>query len=319
MTSTITESTVFVMATKTFINNKEWVCQYVPCYIESQTAENVSIKPFNKTGIFVVSLLEFNALFVYLERDSLYVYVDSYPSGRILISEFQVKKISLNKLIKHFSNNSDFVLLIKKVEQDSYGGKGSQKCVNMSEYNTYITSTNSTSFKLERIGDPIFNRTARHTVPILDTFSREEFEASPSFPAPIGIRCADFALPTEQNELLLELLTQLFNCVGSPVCPPDIVNILGLIITPETHMCKWCCEKISLANLDQTYCSKIHSINLCHCDPAVGTKKGNVYWGHCSCNREQGGYSEEERINQLIRLVKSNPMYREHVLLELLT
>jgi hypothetical protein len=314
MTS-ITALTKFVMPIKTFINNKDWICQSVPCFIVSQTEERVCVKPFNKSAKISVSLLDFNELFINLESDGTYVYVDSYPSGRISISEFQVKKISLNPLIKHFSNNPEFVSLIKKVEQDSYAGKGSSKCVSLVEYNNFISSPPLTI--LERIGDPIFNRTTRHTTPILSSFTRTNFEASPSFPAPIGIRSSDFSLPSEQNELLIELLTQLFNSVDSPECPENIKCGLGLSITPASHVCLWCCEKLSLANLNQVYCSTEHSINLCHRDPNVGTKKGNVYWGHCSCNREQGGYSEEERINQLIRLIKANPKYKEQVLLDL--
>ena len=54
-----------------------------------------------------------------------------------------------------------------------------------------------------------------------------------------------------------------------------------------------------------------HSVNFCHRDPETGTKAGNVYIGHCSCNREQGGHSEEERIEQVLRLVRANPAHQK--------
>jgi hypothetical protein len=71
---------------------------------------------------------------------------------------------------------------------------------------------------------------------------------------------------------------------------------------------------MDISELNQVYCSKEHSINFCHRNPVIGTKKGNVYIGHCSCNREQGGYSEQQRVEQIIRLAKSNPIYREIIM-----
>jgi hypothetical protein len=70
---------------------------------------------------------------------------------------------------------------------------------------------------------------------------------------------------------------------------------------------------IDIHGLDQSYCATVHSVNFCHRDPKVGTKAGNVYIGHCSCNREQGGYSETERIDQIIRLARSNPELMERL------
>jgi hypothetical protein len=206
---------------------------------------------------------------------------------------------------------------LKKADQDSYTGKGNIHCINMKKYNEYIESKEnpvSSSSKLERIGDPIFNRTPRHTAPISSSFSREDFEKCPSFPAPIGIRAEDFAFPSEQNEILKEMLTQVFSCRNAPECPDEIREQLGITITPNSHMCEWCGEVMDIQELNQVYCSAEHSVNFCHRDPKVGTKRGNVYIGHCSCNREQGGYSEIERVQQMIRLAKYNQTYREMLL-----
>jgi hypothetical protein len=31
-----------------------------------------------------------------------------------------------------------------------------------------------------------------------------------------------------------------------------------------------------------------------------------MYWGHGECNRRQGGYTEQDRINDAIRLLENN-------------
>ena len=304
-------ATLFVEPIKTIIVNGEWICQNVPCYIILKTEEFVQIKPFNKSGDFQISKSEFDSNFKYLQRDAENVYTKHYPTGRIEIAEFTIKPISINKLTKHFENNPNIVKLIDKAYQDSYTGKGNTFCINISKYNEYIESKKTS--KLERIGDPIFNRTTRHTPPIHNTFTRENFVNCPSFPAPIGIRAEDFALPSEQNEILIDLITQIFNCKNAPEFPEEFQSSIGVTINKNSHICEWCGEKLDVSELNQEYCSKEHSVNFCHRDPALGTKKGNVYIGHCSCNREQGGYSEVQRFEQIMRLAQHNPVYFERM------
>jgi len=309
----INGDTCFVSSKKTIIVSGEWLCQSVPCFVVTQTDTEILVKPFNKSRVYSISSDIFAANFVTLNRDDTYVYVDaSYPDGRIAISEFSVTPISLNKLYKHFEGRTSILQLLEKAYQDSYVGKGNTFCINMKKYNEF--TANDTTSKLERIGDPIFNRTVRHTVPIAGTFTRQQFEECPSFPAPIGIRAEDFALPSEQNEILKELVNQIFNCKNAPECPKEFADKIGIVIAPNTHMCEWCGSVMDILELNQTYCSKEHSVNFCHRDPIVGTKKGNVYIGHCSCNREQGGYSEEMRVQQIIRLAMYNPVYKEQIL-----
>lgn len=316
MNTIINEATEFVAPDKTIIIKNEWLCQSVPCYIISKTTDSVQIKPFNKSSDFHINISEFEKTFKILKRDLEFVYVDGYPDGRIPINEFSISPIYISDLYKHFKNNTSFIKLLKKAEQDSYTGKGNTFCINMKDYNEYIEKKETS--KLERIGDPIFNRTSRHTFPISSTFSRKDYEESPSFPAPIGIRYEDFTFPSEQNEILREMLTQIFNCVNAPECPKEFQDNLCITITPNSHMCEWCGEKMDISELNQDYCSKEHSVNFCHRVPSIGTKKGNVYIGHCSCNREQGGYSEVERVQQIIRLAKYNSFYRDLILKELL-
>lgn len=315
----IDSDTKFVTAQKTICalkaKQEEWICQGVPCVVISGDEEFVRLKPFNKSGIFNVQIEVFHENFVDLKRDESFVYVEQYPGGKIPIAEFNVSPLSISELKKYFRSNQSLVKLLEKAEQDSFVGKGNTFCINISDFHRYNSKNEST--KLERVGDPIFNRAARHTTPIPSTFTREDFEKSPGFPAPMGIRAEDFTLPSEQNDILREMLTQIFNCVNAPVCPEKFCEQLGIKVNPNSHMCEWCGEKMDISELNQEYCSKEHSVNFCHRDPVVGTRKGNVYIGHCSCNREQGGYSEEQRIMQIIRLAKYNPLYREMILNEL--
>jgi len=310
---TITEETLFVSPTKTLIVNSEWICQNVPCYIITNTEQDaVIIKPFNKSRECKISSEIFNNYFTNLNRDNEYVYTNNYPGGRIAIEEFTISPISISELSNNFKDKPEFIALLDKAYQDSYTGKGNTFCINMKKYAEY--EANKQISKLERIGDPIFNRTSRHTAPIPSTFTRDDFENCPSFPGPIGIRAEDFAWPSEQNDILREMLTQVFNCAGAPECPAQLEEKLQIKITRNSHMCEWCGEIMDISTLNQQYCSKEHSVNFCHRDPVVGTKKGNVYIGHCSCNREQGGYSEEQRVMQVIRLAKYNAKYRKMIL-----
>ena len=315
MSTIITTETMFVAPKRTIILGKEWMCENVPCAVLKSSATSKTLKPFNKRSSFEVQTEQLDIDFVELARDASFVYAPQYPDGKVPISEFSVESISINELKKHFKGNDNFVKLLEKADQDSYTGKGNTFCINFADYRKYKETQQSS--KLERVGDPIFNRTSRHTVPVAPSYSRDDFEKSPSFPAPIGIRNEDFAYPSEQNEILREMLTQVFNCKNAPECPENLRIKMGITITPNSHMCDWCGESMDVEVLNQAYCSKEHSVNFCHRDPTIGTKSGNVYVGHCSCNREQGGYSEMERVQQIIRLAKHNQAYRDQILAEL--
>ena len=305
----------FVAPKRTMPYGNIWRCANVPYKVESNDGIHMNLLPFNGKSNITVLNENFENEFYHLESDDTYVYAPNYPNGRIPITEFNVKPISIKKLKKHFEGKN-ILRAIEKAEQDSFHSKGNQFCTTIDKYNKYKNDPKTS--KLERIGDPIFNRSVRHSPPISKLFTREDFEKSSSYPAPIGIREEDFALPSEQNEILIELLEQIFNCKNAPECPKEMKCELGLNIHTNTHKCLWCGELMDITELNQDYCSKEHSINFCHRIPELGTKKGNVYIGHCSCNREQGGYSEEQRIEQIIRLAKYNTSYKEKILQELL-
>jgi hypothetical protein len=303
-----TKSMKFV-APKITILDKAWITANCPCILISIDSY-VVIKPFAGKKIKISNDI-FEKEFNYLKNDDMFVYTPYYPDGKINISEFYIEKISISDLKKYYEESSVCPLIVK-AHADSYNSKGNNTCVTISEYKKY--KEGEVPNKLERIGDPIYNRSSRHSPPIPKSFTRAEFEKSSSFPAPIGIREEDFALPSEQNKILIELLEQIFNSKNAPPCPDKLRIKYGLNIIPNSHKCRWCSEIINIDNLNQEYCSKEHSINLCHRNPEVGTKPGNVYFGHCSCNREQGGYSEEQHIEFAIRLAKYNPLYREQIL-----
>jgi hypothetical protein len=306
----------FISPKMTIKKDNEWLCQYVPCIIISKTNETYTIRPFNKYRKYIFEITDIKSYFNVLKNDKTYVYVDGYPGDKIEINEFFIEKIDIISLKKHFKNNNDLIALLDKAKQDSYNSKGNQFCINFKNYDNYKNNKNNEK-TLERVGDAIFNRSSRHTYPIKNTYSRKDFEKSLGFPAPVGINIEDFAFPSEQNKIFKELITQIFNCLNAPIVPEKIQNELNIRITPNSHKCLWCGIIVDINNLKQEYCSIEHTINFCHKDPAIGTKLNNVYIGHCVCNREQGGYSEIERVKQIIRLCKNNDNYKKLFLSEI--
>lgn len=316
----ITSETEFVAPKKSTIINSgkgEWLTQMVPCLITQKLITAIYILPFDAEKTILVPNEEIEKNFIKLERDDTYVYTENYPNKKIEIAEFLVKKVNLKKLKKHFEDNQIMTTLIEKIETDSYKSKGNNSVCKILEYKNFIEGTVVDNSKLKRVGDPIYNRRARHSVPISKDYSREDYENCCSFPAPIGIREEDFALPSEQNKICIELLEQVFNSVNAPDCPKEIADELGLKINKNTHTCKWCGELFNIESINQNYCEKEHTLNLCHRDPIAGTKANNIYFGHCSCNREQGGYSELERLMQICRLSKNKEEYKNIIKKEL--
>lgn len=294
----------YFIAKKSFPLGNEWICDGVPCRILLTTMQNITLLPFNGSKKNVSKEI-FDAEFVPCVSDETFVYAPRYPNGKVPIAEFDINPISIVPLKAAFKDSA-CLSLIEKAEQDAYNAKGNNFCITLSKYREF-KSGEMNAPTLERIGDPVFNRQKRHCPPVNSSWTRADFEACPSFPAPIGIRAEDFAFPSEQNAILSELLSQIFSCANSPEISVELQNKFGITVKKNSHKCDWCGEIIDIASLNQTYCAKVHSVNFCHRDPKIGTKLGNVYIGHCSCNREQGGYSEAERIDQILRLAHGNP------------
>lgn len=302
---------MFIAPIKTIIISNEWICENTPCRVIYMGKTFICVRPFNKTGNYNIDETLYHN-FIRLQYDKTYVYTKYYPNKKIKIDEFFVKKINKNIITKHFKHNKNIIKIIDKIFQDAYTSKGNTCCITINNYNKYIKNPIQT--KLQRIGDPIFNRAQRNTPPIIKEYTRNNFEKNISFPAPIGIRYEDFAYPSEQNKIVKELLQQFFNSENAPECPVEIINLLNLEITPNSHKCGWCGILLNFSEIDQSYCSIEHSINFCHRDPNIGTKYNNIYLGCGKCNREQGGFSEKERIEQIARLVNSNKKHLQYLL-----
>jgi hypothetical protein len=292
----------FIEPKTTFILQNEWICVNTPCIIISSIEEIIKIRPFNKNKIFIINKQLLDDNFIYLENDNEYVYTSYYPNEKINITEFNIKKINKQSVKKHFTDNC-IKKIIDKIFQDAYTSKGNSFCINIKKYKDYDKTVRN---KLERTGDPFFNRSQRHTPPIKKTFTRSDFENCLSFPAPIGIREEDFALPSEQNKIVIVLLQQLFSSENAPKCPEILRHKLNLEINYNSHKCDWCGKNMNFNQINQLYCSEKHSINFCHKVPENGTKSNNIYFGCGDCNRQQGGFSEIERVMQIARLVNHN-------------
>jgi len=328
----INGTTEFVRPTRSFDHkgNKKvsWICGGVPSIVVKNHPDCVTIKPFDSDVEFEIPRATFNDTFVPCARDETSVYSDVYPGGKVPFSEFNVPKINLKNLLDKFKTNTSLCTIIEKCKQDAYVSKGNTKCIKIGALHQMEAAAATaasveegaaggapgTGSSLTRTGDPYFNRRSRHSPPVPKSMTRAEYEACPSFPRPIGVREADFAWPTEQNEILISLIKQIFACEGAPELPVEIQQQLGIevgSIVANSHKCLWCGETVSVQELNQSYCAEEHSVNFCHRDPETGTKAGNVYIGHCSCNREQGGHSEEERIEQILRLLRANPAHQK--------
>ena len=57
--------------------------------------------------------------------------------------------------------------------------------------------------------------------------------------------------------------------------------------------------------------SETNYIEICHRDPNDRFLVRNMYWGTGESNRRQGGYSEEDRIEDAIRLLMNNQEHFE--------
>ena len=339
----INGTTEFVRPTRSFDHkgNKKvsWICGGVPSIVVKNQPECVTIKPFDSDVEFDIPRATFNDIFVPCARDETSVYSDVYPGGKVAFSEFNIPKINIKSLLDTFKSNTSLCTIIEKCKQDAYVSKGNTKCIKIDDLHQFeadaaadvaagADAAATAGSSLTRTGDPYFNRRSRHSPPVPKSMTRAQYEACPSFPRPIGVREADFAWPTEQNEILVSLIKQIFACEGAPKLPVEIQKQfaglgidLGSIVA-NSHKCLWCGETVSVQELNQSYCAEEHSVNFCHRDPETGTKAGNVYIGHCSCNREQGGHSEEERIEQVLRLIRANPAHQkkyERMFRELIT
>ena len=291
----------------------EWLqIEGCPCEIISINSQYVTFNSFTSVSNrnFSVPLNEFRTDFIKCNVEDDYITnLDKYPEGKIHKSEFKnrekVKEFK-EKLEKCLKNSDE--KLIKTILGDKFWQLFVSQGAPYIGIDKFIKYKNN-ELKLNPLcnfGEPIFNRNSRWAPPIDVTF--DEFKQSNSYPAPLGIRPKDFCLPSELIRTMEELIRQIINFENiDSTC-------LETIITDKSnkkHKCLWCGEVINAHNYSSIYGSKDNFIEICHRDPKKRFLHTNMYWGHGECNRRQGGYSEEERIEDALRLLRNNPDYTE--------
>lgn len=292
--------------------NLEWLqIEGCPCEVISIENNYITLNSFaaSNNRNFNIPISEFNSYFIKCPIENFYITnLDKYPEGKIHISEFNIREEvkKLKKSIKECVKNSDKI--IKNILNDKlpqlFVSQGAPY-ISIEKYNQYKKGEIKLS-AISHFGSSIFNRNERWAPPIDITY--EEFRKSPSYPAPLGIRPKDFCLPSELIKTIKELIKQIMNFDNiDSTC-------LNTIIPKENdkkHKCLWCGETINARDYTSVYSSKDNFIEICHRDPKQRFLETNMYWGHGECNRRQGGYSEEERIQDALRLLKNNPEYSE--------
>ena len=293
--------------------NEEWLqIEGVPCKVIKENNDYIELNSFSSSGnrFFKINKDELYTDFYKCDIEGDYI-LDTYkyPSSKLEIIEFSKREdvMRLENNIKDIAKSMKFLEeIIKNKLMQMICSQGSNDCITIPMYKKYINKDLSLSSH-ERIGDPIFNRNKRWCPPLDMTY--EDYEKSNSFPAPIGIRKKDFCLPSELIETLYELITQIFNFKNI-----EIDNSLKIKIEKrDTHICKWCNKEIDASLYRSKYKSEKNYIEICHRNPDGRFTKDNIYWGHGECNRRQGGYSEEERIKDAIRLIENNPEYHKYI------
>jgi hypothetical protein len=275
-------------------NADVWIA-CVPCKIVQEIKDGFMLSCYDLKGKVFVSKETFNKYFMPVSVDTDF------------IEDFEVKpfeKKVVKKLISPYvavlpervKQNID--ILIDKSFQDAYFAAGDMKNATFKDFRAQKDTSN-----LERFS-PGFNRRARNCCPVPDDF---DFRVSPSYPAPCGIRKIDFATKKEQNEVLKVLLSQIFAFANSIEMPKELTNYLGLTYAAPmgSHTCKYCGDTMDILQVCQKHGDRVQYLNLCHDDPKKGTRACNLYWGHTTCNREQGGYSIMERGCQGVSHLKN--------------
>ena len=320
-TKTEEENIQYYVAEKTEPHNFDTKngCSKLPEYLQIQGAPCIVIKSDKETTTLNCFTSEFRRNFTvtneYLEKNFKKIIPDShgfliltaYPVP-IHISEFEkrneVKK--LKKLIKQISKSKNVDENIKNLLNDKlfqlHQSQGAPY-ITMKDYNNYKNGKIELS-KHKRFGCEIFNRNSRWCPPIYVTY--EEFQDSPSYPAPMGIRPKDFCLPSELIITMQELINQIANFDGIDEKSFNEMKKILPFIEKKNSFCKYCGEKINILEYSSQYKSSTNFIEICHRDPSDRFISKNMYWGHCDCNRRQGGYTENDRIRDGLRLALLN-------------
>jgi len=293
---------------------KQWMqiegvpCKIVCCDVESKTliVNSFAIDPNSNFRISYEEAAEnFTQIeptmegFLELEKYNEPIHVSEFEKR----SEVKSFRSAINKLIK----DPELSPSIKKVFDDKlsqlFASQGSAFCVTIPKYEEYKLGVTQHCHK--RIGDPVFNRKTRFCPPV--DISYEEFEKSPSFPAPLGIRHKDCCLPSKLLDTVKEMINQIMNF--KHISEKDFAIVkkkFSFVEKQAVHCCKYCGEAVDIEKYSSKYKSSDNYIEICHRDPEGSFTTENMYWGHGECNRRQGGYSETCIIKDGYRLAFIN-------------
>jgi hypothetical protein len=287
----------------------------VPCRLVSRSDILVNLHSFvsDMSTVFQISSDEFQEQFVRAEVVDGFILVSKYPGGRIHVSEFD-KRNEATELI----HKATKVIGDKSLEDKLRQLLQTQGSTHAATVPVYLDFKNGKRIlkPTENLGDAVFNRSKRWCPPV--NIDHDAFKQTIGFPAPIGIRPKDFCLPSELAQAVTVLLVQMAQFENSPAAFVAFVsNIPEVSIPGDIHLCKWCAQPVDAKKCTTKYKSETNYIEICHRDPNQGFSVKNMYWGHGDCNRRQGGYTELDRIDDVVSLIDMNPEYREILLRKL--
>ena len=296
--------------------NAEWLCiEGVPCIIICKDETKYTLNSFTSSVSreFDVSLDEFNRLFTPIVPDgNNLLHLEKYPYP-INCNEFEYRTEVNNfeTILKKAFKAKDISVTTKKIFEDKIfqiiQAQGNQY-ITMKDYFNFINGEKKLS-KHERFGQEIFNRNCRWCPPIDITY--DEFIKSKSYPAPLGIRPKDFCLPSELMETIKELINQILNFDNFPSDEFNYLKEKFPFVEKINTFCKYCGECLDYKEYNSVYKSSTNFMEICHRDPNVNFIKTNMYWGHCDCNRKQGGYSEKSVMIDGVKLMFLNGVIDE--------
>ena len=283
----------FVLPVKRFVHGKNIVAQ-VPAKVLLNDGSTVKVKMYDLEKALVFTPPEFAQFF------------QPFTPSEELVRDFDVVSFTEGGLRSAAGTLDESVKdtmeeMIGKCVMDSYKSCGNAKSCPIETYKRITAAAAATAAASLESYKPQFNRRARNTFVIPPGFDEDAFQKDP---LPIGIDAHEFAMKAEQNAICRKLVAQLYGFAGAPPMSDAMQRLLDLPEKPVAgaHTCKYCCQPMELSKVAQKYKAKEHYLNLCHDDPERGTRADNVYWGHTSCNREQGGCSMFQRVLQGLQL-----------------
>lgn len=296
----------FVKKNKTIVQDNTWIPPGVKALLldDSGSLVSLAVSDIEKPIAISSSLLasEFEEIYDLTEEEKNQIDSRSrLPKLRI------IKNVIIHSYPKRLA---DLIILgIDKSYQDAFKTPGNNKTLTIKEFQAYMSGS-SLGGTLTKVGDPVFNRRSRWSV-VADVANWKALGE----PAPIGIRPEDYAPISDCIKIFWELVEQVLSMQGLPETPQEVIDKFPIKPSPGTHQCSYCGELVSIELFaEQQYSAKEHALNFCHRDPSekLGrTRPGNIYFGHTSCNRIQGGLSELDRVADGLRLLNLHKAYLE--------